>query len=541
MNLVDYIKQQKLKGLVIQFSKLNSSHMRPETIYLVCKCGHCQKTEGYISQEYTWTCPGCNHDSRRRDSDKWRRLTIPQSGALELLDVNIQNESALRVDCYRLAFIEEQANGCEPSPEQFVTRPFECYESMIHHLDGRVEFLHPQSQLSLQEIVIGDTRYVREEETDGLSIQPHGLTIYGNEPLKGSSCNKGMDLFRAQNYGTPLKCSIQVAKKIAKHRVFQTHAVYSFDRLFKVNSIGEFFHTFYYFHWMVEKHAAFEQVARGGYHDFIAHWLDLYFQEPNKDHQVQQYFKQGKKESQIVSVPVFIRRWLKENQASFDTYKKFLQIHQVSPISEETFESYLAMEEWLDITRLWRIIREEEISFNDMIQYLGQCQTRQAVHYEEALSLWDDYLKMAKRCQLQVKKFPPSVKLAYDVMVKNFNEMGNAQYAEDFAKQAEQNKQWEYHDETLGFSLIVPQTIRELIEEGQTLRHRIGSYDSRVAKGETVILFLRQTNQIKKPLYTIEWNPEDRLIIQAKGKLNHSISDPLALKMLDQFQAKFAL
>ena len=195
----------------------------------------------------------------------------------------------------------------------------------------------------------------------------------------------------------------------------------------------------------------------------------------------------------------------------------------------------------MELTRIWRIIRDQEISFNEMMQYLGQCYTRQAIPYGEALILWDDYLTLAKRCELPAKKFPPSVKLAHDVMLKHFNEIGDVKYAEQFAEQATKNQQWEYQDETLGFSLIVPKTIRELVEEGRTLRHCVGSYDRRVAKGETVILFLRQNHQLKKPLYTIEWNPEERVIVQAKGKLNHSISDPTALKMLDQFKANFAL
>ena len=291
---------------------------------------------------------------------------------------------------------------------------------------------------------------------------------------------------------------------------------------------------------MLEKYPAFEQIAKLGYHSIVSHWMNIYFKEPDKRYQVYKYLKKGTKESQIIPLPVFIRRWMKEADADFETYKRLLQIHEVSPIGEETFELYLDIEGQLDLTRMWRIIRNEGISFNEIIQYLNQCETRQAVSIGWALTLWDDYFTMARRCELEAKRFPQSVKLAHDVMVKNFNELGDDRYAKKFAERAEINQQWEYQNEKLGFTMIVPKTVRELIDEGRTLRHCVGSYDKRVAKGSTVILFLRQIHAQDKPLYTVEWNPKQKEIVQARGKSNSSISNPHALKMLEEFKAKFA-
>jgi hypothetical protein len=52
--------------------------------------------------------------------------------------------------------------------------------------------------------------------------------------------------------------------------------------------------------------------------------------------------------------------------------------------------------------------------------------------------------------------------------------------------------------------LTPPQTAEEIVAEGHTLRHCVGGYIQRIARGESVILFLRRENAPSKPFYTVE-------------------------------------
>lgn len=51
--------------------------------------------------------------------------------------------------------------------------------------------------------------------------------------------------------------------------------------------------------------------------------------------------------------------------------------------------------------------------------------------------------------------------------------------------------------------------------EGNALHHCVGSYANRVAKKECVILFLRRTEELEKPFYTVE--VRNRKVVQVQG------------------------
>jgi hypothetical protein len=73
-----------------------------------------------------------------------------------------------------------------------------------------------------------------------------------------------------------------------------------------------------------------------------------------------------------------------------------------------------------------------------------------------------------------------------------------------------------------GLILVVPKTSDEIRAEGAALHHCVGSYVGRVAKGETMILFVRKEKEPDKPYFTMEWNGNK--IIQCRG--NHNCAMP---------------
>lgn len=69
-----------------------------------------------------------------------------------------------------------------------------------------------------------------------------------------------------------------------------------------------------------------------------------------------------------------------------------------------------------------------------------------------------------------------------------------------------------------GLILKVPKSADEIRAEGAALHHCVATYVDRVAKGKTVILFIRKAKEPDKSYYTLEWNGER--VVQCRGFKN---------------------
>ena len=111
---------------------------------------------------------------------------------------------------------------------------------------------------------------------------------------------------------------------------------------------------------------------------------------------------------------------------------------------------------------------------------------------------------------------PKNFKQAHDDAVKAYNDMKNEQKRIEFANQLEKLLGLE---QTIGnYTFVLPKELQELKAEGKALSHCVGSYAGNVARGETVILFVRQKDKVDNPLYTLEIRKGR--IIQLRGMKN---------------------
>ena len=97
-----------------------------------------------------------------------------------------------------------------------------------------------------------------------------------------------------------------------------------------------------------------------------------------------------------------------------------------------------------------------------------------------------------------------------------------------------------FEDAETGYGIYVPQTCNDLVIEGRTLHHCVGSYQRRFAKGETTILFIRRLEEPDKPLYTLEWDLKKQKILQLKGNSNSNVTNREALACLRKWQERQA-
>lgn len=82
------------------------------------------------------------------------------------------------------------------------------------------------------------------------------------------------------------------------------------------------------------------------------------------------------------------------------------------------------------------------------------------------------------------------------------------------------------------YCVLIPESAKQIVHESISLRHCVKSYIARVAKKETVILFVREIENPDKPFYTLE--VKDMKIVQCRGYSNKDKT-----KDVEKFVGKF--
>lgn len=140
---------------------------------------------------------------------------------------------------------------------------------------------------------------------------------------------------------------------------------------------------------------------------------------------------------------------------------------------------------------------------------------------KELISTWQDYLFMASRLMMDTESeyiYKPK-----DLVGKH-NEAVSLCGGKEIVKMAEEilkdypdidsicqsvKKKYEYGDKN--YTIIVPETVEEILGEGATLGHCLDTTDiyfDRIQRRESYIVFLRRTENPACPYYTLEIEPD---------------------------------
>lgn len=217
-----------------------------------------------------------------------------------------------------------------------------------------------------------------------------------------------------------------------------------------------------------------------------------------------------------------------------------LNAKQVQHIIER-FYSYAAFVPILELTTFHKATRyiEEQIprfksneEYQKSLYYKSSLETsrvRQEVFYQ-----FRDYIDMCKGLEKDVKNefilFPRDLYRAHKRAVaetralqeqKKLEKMqGDSKKIEEMQEKVNAN----FSFESPLFFIRAPGSAKEIVNEGAALHHCVGHYVSRVAKGETVILFMRKKSSPEKPYITIEVT--EGKVIQYRGFGNLLPRDP---------------
>ena len=161
------------------------------------------------------------------------------------------------------------------------------------------------------------------------------------------------------------------------------------------------------------------------------------------------------------------------------------------------------------VTKIQYGIDQYAISyFIDLLKRMSFEKAMKYVEYigKSSIGTYCDYLEMAEKLKWNLKKdnvkFPKDLKKAHDLAVSQFNKLKKRKFSLEM-KSAIQS--CVYNFEKGNLKIVVPETIEDIVKEGQALNHCVATYIDRVALGKTMILFIRKRSNLKKPYYTLEW------------------------------------
>lgn len=139
------------------------------------------------------------------------------------------------------------------------------------------------------------------------------------------------------------------------------------------------------------------------------------------------------------------------------------------------------------------------------------------------LSDYSDYLGFCEQLQYDLKNefvlFPKNFKRAHDQANDLIKQHRVEQYDPQIAAMQKELKD-RYQFKADGLIVLPPHSAREIVVEGQKLRHCVGGYAQSMAEKRTVILFIRQEAKRNKPFFTVEVQGDK--IRQVRGSNNRA-------------------
>lgn len=184
--------------------------------------------------------------------------------------------------------------------------------------------------------------------------------------------------------------------------------------------------------------------------------------------------------------------------------------------------------------------------FRKSVNYLSRQCEQKPFSYHDFLHYYPDYLRMLKQRNQGVTDlpdnllYPKNFKTAHDKLMAEIEVEENKERAAKLDKTIKKIQRLEYQNDGFGLAIVVPQQLSDILYEGATLKHCVGSnqhYVDEMIEGKSVIVFLRSLEDLSKPLVTVQLrgkkieqrrgygNREDKIPANTDEFLNRWIKD----------------
>ena len=165
-----------------------------------------------------------------------------------------------------------------------------------------------------------------------------------------------------------------------------------------------------------------------------------------------------------------------------------------------------------------------------------------------ALRDWKDYIRLAAQLEYNLDDeyyyLPPDLVEAHDRVEKEYEanreKIAKKKLREEeklFKKMLKEGRMEGLVLKTKKLMIVVPKSLADIKAEGAAQHHCVGSYCDRVARGETMILFVRKVEAPDQPYYTREW--QNGKVVQCRGARNKGMTKDVSA-FVRTFEAKMA-
>lgn len=173
---------------------------------------------------------------------------------------------------------------------------------------------------------------------------------------------------------------------------------------------------------------------------------------------------------------------------------------------------------------------EKQMSPQQIYHYLRRMEKESGLSAEKVLTIWRDYLSMAKKLGKNLEDSiiyrPRELERRHDEAVKSLQEVDTKKRAEELREKfpnlekicKEITPIYQFlKDEK--YAVLVPQKIEDIIREGEALHHCVGTqewYFDRISRKASYIVFLRRQENLEKEFYTMEIEPNGNVVQKSK-------------------------
>lgn len=191
------------------------------------------------------------------------------------------------------------------------------------------------------------------------------------------------------------------------------------------------------------------------------------------------------------------------------------------------------------------LLQKELLQDYNYSNYIGHVITKDEIYnflkYIEKqnanISSYADYVKACEYLNLDMSldknKYPHDFKKWHDIRIDEYH---SKQAEEDKEKRKAFYKDFEIIAKKYlslerlkqeDFVVIIAKSPAELIREGKILHHCVGymGYDQKFVREESLIFFIRDKNNVKKPFVTVEYSPDKHKVLQCYGNNDSKPSD----------------
>lgn len=137
---------------------------------------------------------------------------------------------------------------------------------------------------------------------------------------------------------------------------------------------------------------------------------------------------------------------------------------------------------------------------------------KQGMNNKSGMETYLDYVKMLEDISTSEIVFPPNLRQAHDSQDRLKDYLKNDKYKDAFKAVKQKYSALEWNDGK--YCIVLPNNPRELVDEGKTLRHCVGSYCSSHAAGNDIILFVRKYRRPERSFYTLNISFESSMPVE---------------------------